>query len=53
MEEDGFRKPWCMALEMETVMGSCVTDDTCKLIWIAECVNGSGHSVGITVIRNH
>ena len=53
VEEEGFRKPWCLALEMETGMGSCVSGDTCKLTWSAECVNGLDHSVGNTVIANH
>ena len=51
--EEGFRKPWCLALGMETVMGSCVSGDTCKLTWITECVNGSDHSLGNAVIANH
>ena len=53
VEEEGFRKPWCLALEMETVMGSFVRGDTCKLTWITESVNGSDHSLGNAVIANH
>ena len=53
VEEEGFREPWCLALEMGTGMGSCVSGDICKLTWSAECVNGLDHSVGNTVIANH
>ena len=27
MEEEDFRKPWCLALEMGTGMESCVSND--------------------------
>ena len=51
--EEDFRKPWRLALGMETVMRSFVRGDTCKLTWSAECVNGLDHSVENTVIANH